>query len=275
MLDTRPHGWEGDLTEFRVWGGFPQGLLCCKLPSVTHPGLRTLGPPSPIIEMSKERSRAFGRSVLRHQHYYCYDISWLQSHSTHLWNVTLWPAMCRAVLQWVKNAASLKDSFPTTNPHRWSALQLIRQPSVTLALFTLWKWTAWSFWIPWQEPGTRVALRSVSSVGLKPYMCRHCPSLRLAIIIYTLCSRLLLSLFVDPKCCTIVCQWIRCSIICNVMPRLIWQNRTTTLHCQWNIALRSAWLLAMMIQLSRRSKAFSVHSLLQVKLFKYLCFSAI
>ena len=125
------------------------------------------------------------------------------------------------------------------------------------------------------DPVVRVALRSVSSVGLKPYMCRHSASLRLAIIIYILCSRLLLSLFGDPKCCTIVCQWIRCGIICNVMPRLIWQNRTTILHCQWNIALRSPWLLAMMIQLSRRSKAFSVHSLLQVKLFKYLCFSAI
>ena len=80
------------------------------------------------------------------------------------------------------------------------------------------------------DPVVRVALRSVSSVGLKPYMCRHSASLRLAIIICTLCSRLLLFIFVDLKCCTIVCQWIRFGIICNVMPRLIWQNRTTTLH---------------------------------------------
>ena len=32
------------------------------------------------------------------------------------------------------------------------------------------------------DPVVRVALRSVSSVGLKPYMCRHCPSLRLALL---------------------------------------------------------------------------------------------
>ena len=182
--------------------------------------------------------------------------------------------MCRDVLQWVENSASLKDSFPTTMWHHKPS------PLISPAANTSTIGHAGTFHISWVilnplteawDPVVRVALRSVSSVGLKPYMCRHCPSLRLAlrIIIYTLCSRLLLaflSLFVDPKCCTIVCQWIRCSIICNVMPRLIWQNRPTALQCQWNIELRSAWLLAMMIQLSRRSKAFSMHSLLQVNL---------
>ena len=145
----------------------------------------------------------------------------------------------------MENSASLKDSFPTTMWHHKPSPLISPAANTSTIGHTSWHFSHYRNGLLGHfESFDRSLGPSCPSCIKKRQQCWleavHVPTLsqpasspknnHLHSLLQAAPS--LLSLFVDPKCCTIVCQWIRCSIICNVMPRLIWQNRPPSLQCQ-------------------------------------------